>query len=261
MIVQGEELRGREAIEDRLRQMAAQDVSRFNMAVPYVVRRRFCEEEKSNPVRGQDLSSQASDSSSDLLKVADESGSKDVQEALDNVTAMPSEEAFKELVARAQTGSLAARTLLREVLDRFPIIWKVSGDLAAASEHAFLSQIAPSEPAKRELLKRHWDGLKQELLGPVTTPLERMAVERVVQTWAQVQHLDMTCLDTNMDVRRAAFWSKQRDAAHRRWVSATKMLVAIRALLPASNGPSKLSGKVEKGATQLRRRKPCRQRN
>jgi len=133
-------------------------------------------------------------------------------------------------------GDQGATQNVRELLDTQPIIWKRGGDLAKVAELALIKTIAEKNKLAVGMFSRYVDSLKREIAGSAPTPLERLAAERVVQCWLQVQHVDMACADINMPLTQMRFWANRQDAAHRRFISAVKALTMVRTLLPAAAG-------------------------
>jgi len=146
---------------------------------------------------------------------------------------MPTREAFDELVRKSDRGDKQATLQLRQILDSNPGIWQQAGDLAAHAELSLIRKIAKDSGLETGMFLRYINDLTQQLAGTSSTPLERLAARRVVQTWAWAQYVDMVVAANNdMPLPEAKYWASRQDAAQRRWVSSMKMLTAIRTLLP-----------------------------
>jgi hypothetical protein len=73
--------------------------------------------------------------------------------------------------------------------------------------------------------------LKQELAGPNPNPIERLLVDRVGACWLQLAYADTM----EADFREGSFADgdynqRKQDRAHRRFLSAVKMLATVRRL-------------------------------
>jgi len=150
---------------------------------------------------------------------------------------LPTREGFDRLVRKANEGNQGAQGLLRKVLDACPEIWQPAGDLAEHAELSLIRLIAKEEWLLTESIRRKAEHMRKELAGPNPTPLEAMAIERVVACWLQLQYVDSLCAQANGELPRAKFWLKQQGQAHRQHLSAVKSLTMIRALLPVAGEP------------------------
>jgi hypothetical protein len=146
---------------------------------------------------------------------------------------MPSEAEFKELVDEANGGDKKAIQKLRSVLRSNPEIWKGIGDnLAAHARHSIIKLIANGNQLVAESLKLKAEDLERELTRNKASPLEKMAVNRVVSVWLEAQFSDALGTVTNgKDLARARFELKQRDASDKRLSTAMKSLATLQKLL------------------------------
>ena len=74
--------------------------------------------------------------------------------------------------------------------------------------------------------------MRQDLAGPAPTPLETMAVERIVLTWTQLQTTEMRFMQAQHDLGWARYWLKRQQQADKIYREAVKSLMIIRELLP-----------------------------
>jgi hypothetical protein len=147
-------------------------------------------------------------------------------------------------LARGDAGDVSALAEVRQALDDHPELVAQLGDLAANAETAVLGLLAGTSLTAREAARRSLDSLRQELLGPSPSTLERLLVERVViaNAWVHFSDLDLAnrlALESESSPAcRAA--AKRLDQAQRRYLSAVKALALVRKLLPRSVLPVKL---------------------
>ena len=100
---------------------------------------------------------------------------------------LPTREGFERLVRKANEGNQRAQGLLRKVLDACPEIWQRVGNLAEHAELSLIRLIAKEEWLLTESIRRKAEHMRKELAGPNPTPLDAMAIERVVACWLQLQ--------------------------------------------------------------------------
>ena len=148
--------------------------------------------------------------------------------------AMPTHEAFAQIVKRANRGDLQALAALRDVLDHNPEIWHRIGNLAAISEATLVDLIAGDDCLAQESLQRSIGEMKSKLSLPGAGYLDELAVERVVATWLQLQHSETGLTGSDAGTRPAAFWLKRQTQADKAYNAALKSLGTLRRLLPAA---------------------------
>ena len=170
------------------------------------------------------------------------------EQATTEPTGLPTEGDFKLLVTRANTGDATALTQLRELLDARPEIWQRIGDLAKHAETLMVDLISAGNKLMAESLHRTLKEMKAELLGPGTSMLERMAVERLLACWLQLQYTDSVVgKSEGGTLANANFQLKRQNAADNRYHAAVKALAELRRLLPKT-----VTGTPEKSPTPLR---------
>lgn len=144
-------------------------------------------------------------------------------------------EKFDRLCKRANDGDSEAQQELKALLDAHPEIWRGMGDLAAHAQKNFIRLIAEDEFLLTEAINRKAAEMRRELAGAFPTPLELMAVERVVGCWLQLQYVSSKCAQAEGELSRATFWLKRADQAQRAYDAAVRSLLLIRELLPSEN--------------------------
>ena len=144
----------------------------------------------------------------------------------------PTEINLSPLIQKANAGDREALKSLRQVLNAHPEIWRKAGDMGALVQRLMGAQIASTHFA-RESLRRKTQELRAQLLGTSPSPIERLAVERVVTTWMQIHQLDMQVAALGGDSSRwAVALAKRHDQASRRYDRALKSLATLRRLVP-----------------------------
>jgi len=159
---------------------------------------------------------------------------------------------FKELRDRADQGDLEAQAELKHWLDENPTVWRKLGDLANHAQMVFLRLAARNDFLFSESIRRRAEEMQQELAGCFPTPLELLAVQRVVAAWLQLQHVESQIALADDDLPRAKFWLQRQLQANRLYHAATKSLLLIRELLPPPAPPAALAANG-KADTALRR--------
>ncbi len=128
-------------------------------------------------------------------------------------------------------GDRQAQTWLRKVLDAYPVLWERAGDLAVHAQLSLIHLISKGEWFLGEALKRRLEELRRDLEAPFPTPLEKLAVERVVAAWANLYHVETMCLGVEGDLAERKYWLKKQDQAHRQYLAATKSLMMVQTML------------------------------
>ena len=153
-----------------------------------------------------------------------------------NQSTMPSQEDFAELVRRANAGDDDALALMRQTLDSNPEIWQSVGDLAKHAQQSMLKLIAGDNKLVSESLLRKAAEMKTDLSGPSPSKLEKLAVERIVACWLEMEYLATVYpVAKGETLGQARFVLKQKESSERRFNAAVKSLTTLRALLPGGN--------------------------
>jgi hypothetical protein len=152
---------------------------------------------------------------------------------------LPTEAESSQLVAQANAGDADALKNLRELLENRPEIWQRVGDLAAHAEMLMVNLISAGNRLMIESLQRTLHEMKAELVGPATSMLERMAIDRLLACWLQLQYVDnLAVKSSGGTLPNANFQLKRQDAAHKRYAAAVKSLAELRRLLPSGTAGS-----------------------
>jgi hypothetical protein len=105
----------------------------------------------------------------------------------------------------------------------------------------FLRHVAKDDYLFLESVRRRAEEMRRELAGAFPTPLELLAVERVVAAWLQVQHVESQIVLADGEIHRAKFWLQRQLQASRVYHAAVKSLLLVRELLPPATEPSSLA--------------------
>ena len=111
--------------------------------------------------------------------------------------------------------------------------------MAAHARESVIRLIAGDNVLLHGSLQRKAEEMLNQLSTDVTFPLERLAVDRLVSCWLQMQHADAMAIQDH-ELPRAKYWIQRQDQAHRRYDKAVQQLTTIRELLPASSGEAEL---------------------
>jgi hypothetical protein len=137
-----------------------------------------------------------------------------------------------KLIDRAPAGDTSAVAELRKVLDRFPELWRESGDIARVAEGAWMRRMAGQNEFFRESVSREAKALRRELLGAEPTVLERLLVDRVVVNWLSLNYAETLYaqLGTELGFEQGTYYQERIDRCQKRHLSAIKALAQIRRL-------------------------------
>jgi hypothetical protein len=146
-------------------------------------------------------------------------------------------QAFHELRERANKGDREARIALVRFLNSNPGLWAMLGDTAKLAETSLIDTIAKGEWLVGRAIAREADQLRQRLSRPSQSPLEELAIQRLVACWVQLQAVESLCGRANGTIERAKFWLQQQAQAHRLYAAAEKSLLMLRGQVPTAIQP------------------------
>lgn len=139
------------------------------------------------------------------------------------------------LMTRAFDGDESVLPALRDMFNREPRLWEITGNLAQQAERSMVKWVVGDNAFLQESLKWKLSDLRQELTGPEATPLERMLAERVAICWLQAYHADDKLAhdirEGGMSFEAIEFYQRWQDRSHRRLLQAIKSLAQVRRLL------------------------------
>ena len=150
--------------------------------------------------------------------------------------------AAASVVRRAANGDESAFVELREVLENKQVA-EMLGNLSRRIEGQLIENVGRNDPLLREGLPRKLQHMREELAGPNSTPLEMQLVERVVLCWLTVHEIEHRFNQMkDLPLKQAEACQKRIDQAHRRYLSAVKMLATVRKLaIPVIIGQLRIS--------------------
>ena len=148
---------------------------------------------------------------------------------------------FKHLCARANRGDRVAKTVLVNYLDKHPEFWDQFGDIAGDAETALVEQIAPKDWLTRVAIRRKADEMRRQLSRPGQTPLEDLAVRRLVACWVQMQFVESNCARADGGLEQAKSWLQRQQQVHKLYAAAEKSLLMVRTFVPTEVQPAAIA--------------------
>jgi hypothetical protein len=162
-------------------------------------------------------------------------------------TQMPTRHEFDALVKAANGGSDEALDALRTLLNGQPEIWRHVGDLFAHAKESLIKLIAGDNQLLVESLRRTVDEMEVELLGDSASRLERMAIQRIVATWLELQFTDTVHPEPQgKSLAQVKFALDLKNSAQRRFDAALKSLSLVKKMLPGEAATTGKDTKSEK---------------
>jgi hypothetical protein len=141
---------------------------------------------------------------------------------------------LKGLLRRVhEEGDEGALPQLREILDAVPRLARRFVDPAEQAEQSMVKNYAGDDLLVKETLPRTLKAMREELGGKDPSPLERLLVERVVASWFSLQYFEAIYAQNirKLTIQQSEYQQKRIDHAHRRHLSAVRMLAQVRKLL------------------------------
>ena len=139
--------------------------------------------------------------------------------------------ATAELVKRGHRELLPR---LRELLRQSPDLFRRIGDLGLQAQQAWADMIAGPDHLLRESFLLFAEEMKESLVGPKATRLEKVAAERIVAAWMEVEYFRMWRVQhpDAEGTKVGELHRKRFEEADRRLERALTSLATIRKLLP-----------------------------
>ena len=134
------------------------------------------------------------------------------------------------ILERARQGDQTVLPELQQLLDANPNLWRDAYSLVALSERAWLQKIAANDLLAFESIRRQVEQLKLDLIGTSPAPLEKLLADRIAASWLGVQHAEMGVAFDDTGGKVAQMRLARLNAAHKRFLSATKALAVARRL-------------------------------
>jgi hypothetical protein len=133
---------------------------------------------------------------------------------------------LQDLSKRVQAGDDSAIAEIQKILDSNDALWRHLGDVEKTTE-AMLIEFAEGTAASKESVRRSVAAMKLSLLGEQPTPLERMAVGRVVACWLFAHFVDRWCSWSVKAGGRASDLAKLLEASEKRYQISLRSLKLV----------------------------------
>jgi hypothetical protein len=159
-------------------------------------------------------------------------GENDVSKTGTPAQACPTDpDELMALTDRAQKGDKTALPALRELLKVPAVVDMLGGNLAKQAQLTLINKFGGQNLLFRESLTRKLDLLRDELVGPNPTPLERLLVERLVACWLHLHHLEAIYSGKEgMSLDLGSYYQRSITSAQKRYLAAIKTLALVRKL-------------------------------
>jgi hypothetical protein len=147
------------------------------------------------------------------------------------------------LIQRGEKGDTSVLPQLRTLLHDTPELWQRYGDLAKWAEQAWLRLACGPNLTLKESLELKLLALKDEL-GPSTSPLESLLVQRVVISWLEINYADAYVAqlkEQNAASELMKVGQRLQDRAHGRHLAAIRALAQLRKFLKPALSPLDLA--------------------
>lgn len=146
-------------------------------------------------------------------------------------TSLMSHDELLALTDRAQKGDKTALPALQELLKAPALVDALGGDLAKQAQLTLINRFSGQNLLLKESLTRKVALLREELVGPNPTPLERLLVERIVACWLHLHHLEMIYAGKeSMNLELGSYYQRSMSSAQKRYLAAIKTLAVVRKL-------------------------------
>jgi hypothetical protein len=148
---------------------------------------------------------------------------------------MPTQEAFKAVVDRANTGDAEALKELRQLLHDNATIWQQLGDLPKFARESMLTAIAGKNQATRESVRLAADSIFGELTTESCSPIVRLGADRVVSCWLVCHFVDMLHpIPQGATVAQKRYHLALKSSAQKRYSESLRSLATLKTLLPST---------------------------
>ncbi len=143
-----------------------------------------------------------------------------------------SQKRFLELAERASQGDQKAFGELKPALVNNPEVWRELGDLAALTQRAQIAVAHGEDLMAREAARRDLDRLRTELTLPTDGGVERLLIERILTCHLQLAYAETVYIQNShkLTLDQGTYYQDRIDRAHRRYLSAIKLLATVRKL-------------------------------
>ncbi len=136
-----------------------------------------------------------------------------------------------ELVRQGNQGDEPAIAKLREELHgpNADVLVRICGDLAFQAEESILNVYLGGQKGNRVIIQEKLTRMRTEFGWDGAPKLERVLIERIVQTWLSVNFAEIANAQaTKCSISQAKFNQERIDRTHKRHLSAIKTLALVR---------------------------------
>jgi hypothetical protein len=147
--------------------------------------------------------------------------------------ALPTRDELLALFRRAQSGDESAVPAVRELFRRPEAVAALPMQMSPFEEEQLVGAMAGTDLLYRENILAQAGRLRAELSGPDPSPLEKLLVDRAVMARLHVYHAESRLAQRYQAGSPASlleFWQRAIDRAHRRLLSAVRVLAQVRRL-------------------------------
>lgn len=138
---------------------------------------------------------------------------------------------LRELIDQARNGNRTVLPLLRKCLDQSPELWRQTGNVGLQAQMALINAICGRDLHLRECIVRQINRMKKDFRDKSSSPLEDLAIERIVTAFLQVGRAEtLTAQKPEDSLPWAKFAMEQQDRASRQLTVAMNTLASLRKL-------------------------------
>ncbi|MFH1410380.1 MAG: hypothetical protein ABIG80_02355 [Patescibacteria group bacterium] len=138
-----------------------------------------------------------------------------------------------EIIQAAREGGEGSREALEQLLDQYPVIASMYGDLADVAEDKLLTLTTKDNVLDRTTTQRFLEAMRRSLVQPGDGYLEHLLIERVVFGWATLAFAEKRraqkwCQDITST--EALFWDRRVSSLQSDFLKASRALAELRRL-------------------------------
>lgn len=140
-----------------------------------------------------------------------------------------SDDGLESLVMHANAGSAEAVARLRKYLDNHPEIWQDTGNRSRKAIETLIEATAGDDILLQESLRRQVEKMRVTLTWVRPTPLEALAIERVLIAWLETEYLREKYPSNlvGQTTQMARYYLRHKNAAERHYNAALKMFLFV----------------------------------
>jgi len=122
--------------------------------------------------------------------------------------------------------------MLREVLEKYPALSSITGELAGQAEKEIIGHAYADHPGRALALHKHCELQRDELGYKSATALERLLIQHIVLCWLRLYLTELRYETAMRDATllQGVYWEKKLSANQRRYLRSIETLARIRKL-------------------------------